>query len=78
MRTTVGQELQRLFAARDRGVVQPDEFLERKALLLEWSGCRFSLFTPRRLRLLDKPAGRLGTSGRRLSRIDDREPDSTV
>ena len=50
MRTIVGEDLQRLFAAREQGRISEAEFTTRKASLLAWSRCRFSMVTPRRLR----------------------------
>lgn len=49
MRSVVGEDLQRLFAAFEAGRIGEDEFASRKAALLAWSRCRLSLATPRRL-----------------------------
>ena len=51
MRTIVAQDLQKLFAAHQAGKVDDAEFARCKKALLEWSQCRLSLFTPRRLRV---------------------------
>lgn len=52
MRTVVGQDLERLFAARDEGRVSEADFRLRKAALLDWSGCQLSRCTPKRLQFL--------------------------
>lgn len=50
MSTVVGQDLENLFRAWERGQIGKAEFSERKAALLTWSKCHFSLITPRALR----------------------------
>lgn len=50
VRSLVGQDLQRIFAAHQQGLLADEEFEQHKNALLTWSRCRFSLRTPKKLR----------------------------
>jgi hypothetical protein len=45
-RRTIGEELQQLFAEHDQGKLPDEEFVRRKAHLLQVSACRLPAMAP--------------------------------